>query len=325
MKDNNEKKDKMFKKIFFVLLNCILFFIVFLIFMSTFVNARVSVFCEPNEQTIKAGETAKYDIKLRNDDTTPTDIRMEFSKPPKNWNAEFSEKEFHLLPSQTKHVYFYLTSPKNEDNRTIDTIITIWYKRSYDPISTWQSRAINLQTTLKNPPPHKEKNLLTNNSLPFLPIIIFSTAGILLVVKSRYLIGKGALALYYRTARSQKREEIYNCIKQHNGIRTVDIENILGINRETARNHLKRLEGKGLILQGENKMFYPAKIRTTELTYPQQRVFGVIKENEGITPAGIANILGRSRQFVNYHLTILEHKGYVKRRKGIKGTYCYTV
>ena len=289
-------------------------------------SIALSTHLESDSVKIKSGETASYKINLMNDETTPYDIRLEHSDIPENWIAEFNEKEFQMVPLESKEVYFYLTTPIDEDNQRINTTLIIWYKRSNIPLSSWNYRDMIISTIVENTQLEKEKiPSLTDESFPYLPVIVFSTLSILIVSKFRYIFGKGVLGLFYRNERSKKRNMIFNNVNENNGLRIVDIENNLGINRETIRNHLKRLEGKGQIIQGENKLYYPSNVRTSELTFPQLRVFEVIKENEGITPTGISKTLGRSNQFVNYHLTILEHKGYIRKKKSINSTFCHIV
>lgn len=282
---------------------------------------------EPDNQTIQSGETAQINITIINDEEQPIDIEMDNSELPKDWTAEFSDKQFQLLPFERKLVFFNITTPIDKDECTEMINVIIRDKHNFDPRGDRSGHTeSSIQISIKNPSIDDENiSVYVDGEFPLLLYIVFSTITLLLISKFRYFLGKGFLPLYYRKARSQKRTEIYNCINENNGIRKVEIENELGINRGTLSSHLRRLEGKGLIKHAKNKMYYPTSIRTSELTYPQQIVLDIISENEGITPTHISKTLNKSKQFVNYHLTILEHKGYVRKMKGINNTHCYSI
>ena len=135
----------------------------------------------------------------------------------------------------------------------------------------------------------------------------------------------GKMTYFEKESGKEKRDKILKLIEENIGVRLIDITRYLNYNESTTKDHVRRLRAMGLIKQGADKLYYSMDVKPVDLTYPQRRIMLIIKENPSIRPIEISNTLGRSKEFVNYHLKILEYKGTIKKEKSGKETHCYVV
>jgi predicted transcriptional regulator len=134
------------------------------------------------------------------------------------------------------------------------------------------------------------------------------------------------LPLYSRRKREKvldrpTRERIYGYIIGNPGAYFGLIKEELDLGSGQLVYHIKQLEEAHLIYSkedGAKKRFYPADIPKQKSTIPllseiQEKILGIIKDNEGIGQKKIASHLGISRQVAGYHLTKMERKGVIEK------------
>jgi len=121
---------------------------------------------------------------------------------------------------------------------------------------------------------------------------------------------------------NENRCKIFNYIMEHPGEHYSKIMRALNLRKCSLGYHLKKMVEEGIIVTHSHGIFtfyYPYGAEMEKpLTPMQRKVFNIIK-NEPCTSAEIADILERSENSINYHLTNLVKLRVIKRN----GDYWY--
>ncbi|HID71797.1 MAG TPA: winged helix-turn-helix transcriptional regulator [Thermoplasmata archaeon] len=151
----------------------------------------------------------------------------------------------------------------------------------------------------------------------------------------KYGILSSLLPLYTRikkedTLKHSLREELYQYIVNNPGKNYITIKKELQLKNGTLIYHLKTLENQRFIKSikdGRYRRFYPRGMKIKKerntLTAIQQRIVELLEKNPGMSQSRIAEVLGQSRQTINYQIGKLKKNKIVEvERRGIT-TKCY--
>lgn len=128
---------------------------------------------------------------------------------------------------------------------------------------------------------------------------------------------------------NQNRCDIFNFIIKNPGKHFSNIMRDLDLTKRALGYHLERLVEEGLVdvqPHGIFKFYYPAGYEDTskKLTPMQQQIFEIIRETPCSTDE-LADVLGKSKRAVQYHLKNLESIGFIERKKMTNGTHHWYV
>ncbi len=170
---------------------------------------------------------------------------------------------------------------------------------------------------------------------PVFPLLLFIIIGSICAIGVGSLlteIGKLALLtlflpLYTRIKKEElldqpTRYKIYGYIIGNPGAHFGLIKEELELGSGQLVYHLRQLRDANLIYSradGVKKRFYPAHTPKPKRGIPnisdfQEKILGIIKNNSGIGQKKLASSMGISRQVAGYHLTIMEKKGFIKKK-----------
>lgn len=127
----------------------------------------------------------------------------------------------------------------------------------------------------------------------------------------------------------ERREKIFNYIKENPGEHFRGIQKTLGLEVGVIAYHLNTLERGEYIKSrqdGQYRRFYPmdAKIDVKLiLSALQQRIMNRIKADPGISQRNIATKVGVARKVVSYHVKILKDAGFIYVEKQGREALCY--
>ena len=182
------------------------------------------------------------------------------------------------------------------------------------------------------------------------PVLLYTTAGGITAIAllgivgvvgyedMRYRLFSSLLAtpLYTRlkredTLNNETRERVYNHIIANPGDSYASILKKLELKNGTLVYHLRTLEREHYIKSkkdGKFKRFYPwgHKVGARDpnhLTNIQNEIVNIIKSNPGVSQSSIANMLGRSRQSVNYQIKVMAEAGLINVVKHGITSRCY--
>jgi predicted transcriptional regulator len=183
-----------------------------------------------------------------------------------------------------------------------------------------------------------------------LPIIVIGgTAGLILVVllvtiaylgvdNTKYrLFGSVLVAPLYTRLKKEDalnhdlRAKVYDHIVNNPGISYASILKALDLKNGTLVHHLRTLERGRYIKSkkdGKYKRFYPWGTKVGErdpnfLTKIQNQIMEIILSHPGVSQARIANLMGKSRQSINYQIKVLTDAGLINVVKHGISTRCY--
>ncbi len=147
---------------------------------------------------------------------------------------------------------------------------------------------------------------------------------------AKYALLGTLIPLYTRitkedTLKHELRDELYQYIVGHPGQNYITIKNELHLKNGTLIYHLKTLETQHFIKSvkdGRYRRFYPWGMKVTKdethLTEIQRRIIDLLVENPGISQSQIGELLGQSRQTINYQIGKLKSNHIVEvERRGI--------
>jgi len=170
---------------------------------------------------------------------------------------------------------------------------------------------------------------------PAFPLLLFIIIGSICAIGVGSLlteVGKLALLtlflpLYTRIKKEElldqpTRYKIYGYIIGNPGAHFGLIKEELELGSGQLVYHLRQLRDANLIYSrtdGVKKRFYPAHTPKPKRGIPnisdiQEKILGIIKNNSGIGQKKLASSMGISRQVAGYHLTIMEKKGFIKKK-----------
>lgn len=126
------------------------------------------------------------------------------------------------------------------------------------------------------------------------------------------------------------RKKLSEIINEKPGINYTQLMEKLQLSNGVLVHHLNILEREEIIKSkrdGLYRRFYPIGFKPVkkleDLTSIQKSIWKKIKENPGVHQSKIAQMLGVSRQVVNYHLNILLNAGFIQVKKTGKTLFCY--
>lgn len=128
------------------------------------------------------------------------------------------------------------------------------------------------------------------------------------------------------------RGQIYGYIKTNPGVHYNQIRRGIDIKNGTLSYHLRVLEKTELIKSRREglryRAFYPISMRFPKneryrLTELQTDILKVIKKHNGINQKGIAKILHKKPQVINYNIKVLRQAELINMRKHGRKTRCY--
>jgi predicted transcriptional regulator len=134
----------------------------------------------------------------------------------------------------------------------------------------------------------------------------------------------------HRLLEHQRREAIYNYIKEHPGDHFRSIMNELNLEVGTLSYHVNKLESEGYIKSRQDGMyrrFYSIDAKIDGrliLSELQERILNFIKSNPGITGSNIANQFGMDRKIIRYHVGVLEKLGIIYTEKSGREMLCFS-
>lgn len=138
--------------------------------------------------------------------------------------------------------------------------------------------------------------------------------------------GLAALGLFSRLEKDEvlaheKREQVYQFIKDNPGPSFSDLLRELELSNGTLVHHLRVLEAQEFIKphrDGVRTRFYlrgPKVVPTAYLTRTQQQILDAIASRPGVTQKGLAGALGLPREAVSYHTKRLAAQGQLQVRQ----------
>jgi predicted transcriptional regulator len=188
-------------------------------------------------------------------------------------------------------------------------------------IKAWGEFDINV-TQEPIPKIESEKNeFLQQSSLIFLVILIII---ILISIFSYSKIKR------HRLLQHQRREKIYNYVKEKPGEHFRAIQKALELEVGVLAHHINKLEREEFIKSRQNgqyRRFYPmdAKIDVKLiLSRLQERIMNFIKKNPGHSGSSIASHLEIDPKLVNYHVKVLQKSGFIYVEERGRETLCYS-
>jgi predicted transcriptional regulator len=128
------------------------------------------------------------------------------------------------------------------------------------------------------------------------------------------------------------RGEIFGYIVANPGGHYNAIKKRLNLSNGPLLYHLSVLEREKLIkseIDGRFKRFYPSNGSPLSfdsinlLTAAQRHVYEVIRKNPGTSQKDIAEILGETKQVVNYHIRFLKERGFIYIKYEGKKSLCF--
>ena len=136
----------------------------------------------------------------------------------------------------------------------------------------------------------------------------------------------GGLGLFSRLEKDEvlaheKREEVYQYIKNNPGPSFSDLRRELELSNGTLVHHLRVLESQEFVRSyrdGFRTRFYlrgPKIIPTAYLTRTQQQLLDTISANPGVTQKELSSLLGLPRESVSYHANRLAAQGQLQVRQ----------
>jgi len=144
------------------------------------------------------------------------------------------------------------------------------------------------------------------------------------------LIGLGFVPLYSRLTKDkllhhEVREQICDYVRENPGASFTDIMHGLGLKNGSLSYHLRTLERERILQSrrdGSYRRYYPwgASNLPTEI---QTLIIREVRHFPGISQSQLARMLGKSRQVINYHVTLLADHGSLAIRKEGRKTACY--
>ncbi len=128
---------------------------------------------------------------------------------------------------------------------------------------------------------------------------------------------------------NKNRCDIFNFIIQNPGKHFSDIMRGLGLTKRALGYHLERLVEEGIVdvkPHGIFKFYYPAGFEddSRKLTPMQEQIFNIIRETPCSTDE-LADVLGKSKRAVQYHLKNLSTIGFIDRKKADENTFHWYV
>ena len=130
------------------------------------------------------------------------------------------------------------------------------------------------------------------------------------------------------------RGEIYGIIKDNPGICYNEIMKKLDVKNGTLSYHLHKLEKMEMVKSRreglKHRAFYSKGIKFPQeerfrLTELQVDILDTIKTNNGITQRGIAKMLGKKPQTINYNIKVLQQSELIKLQRRGRKTVCYSL
>jgi predicted transcriptional regulator len=134
----------------------------------------------------------------------------------------------------------------------------------------------------------------------------------------------------HRLLENQRREAIYNYIKENPGDHFRSIMNELSLEVGTLSYHMNKLESEGYIKSRQDGMyrrFYTIDAKIDGrliLSELQERILNFIKSNPGIAGSNIANQFGMDRKIIRYHVGVLEKIGIIYTEKSGREVLCFS-
>ncbi|MBI2077983.1 MAG: winged helix-turn-helix transcriptional regulator [Euryarchaeota archaeon] len=136
----------------------------------------------------------------------------------------------------------------------------------------------------------------------------------------------GGLGLFSRLEKDEvlaheKREEVYQYIKNNPGPSFSDLRRELELSNGTLVHHLRVLESQEFVRSyrdGFRTRFYlrgPKIVPTAYLTRTQQQILDTISSNPGVTQKELSSLLGLPRESVSYHANRLAAQGQLQVRQ----------
>jgi len=130
---------------------------------------------------------------------------------------------------------------------------------------------------------------------------------------------------------NRNKAEIYYMIEKNPGINVSRIVDTLNINKSSFYHHLRKLMKEDMVKTrkaGGKRRIYPEyydekKIVEDVMKTNEERIYQLIKENPGITQAGISRTMGIAKQLVNYYIRKLISYKRIKMVKKGKKLECY--
>lgn len=146
----------------------------------------------------------------------------------------------------------------------------------------------------------------------------------------------GALGLFSRLEKDEvlaheKREQVYQYIKDNPGPSFSDLRRDLELSNGTLVHHLRILESQEFVRayrDGFRTRFYlrgPKIVPTAYLTRTQQQLLDTIASNPGVTQKELSQLLGLPRESISYHAKRLAAQGQLQVRQEGKWRRYWTV
>jgi DNA-binding transcriptional ArsR family regulator len=220
--------------------------------------------------------------------------------------------------------------PEDEHVGTIRFIVNITDGLSY---------VVREFTIIVNAPIPTNNPLMENLWLISITTTVIAVFGALGATEyGRYGIIKFLFLPLYSKLKKEKllnqftRGKIYGYILANQGEHYNSIKNALDLSNGSLTYHLSVLEREDMIksrIDGRYKRFYPKGAPTSShdgsdlMSMPQRYMYEIVKRTPGITQIEIAEIMGESKQVINYHIKLLENRGLLDIHYEGKYTHCF--
>lgn len=267
-----------------------------------------------------AGEVVKYEYWVQNDHDYSIDILLKIEHS--EWKVEIIKEEIKDVPRKAEVSFeILITIPQHPDSNQSITKLAFWEKESiadgddFLPISPTEYKrqwGFNLTTNLKQSTDIiSTSEIVANNSLLFSLILLLSASLGYVWHGRKYFF----LAPFYMNIPKEKlldnenREKISHYLSQYNGSNLSEISHGTGIHVQTLRHHMRLFEQSNLVLKKEKRFFMRkpgSDVFDTEILSPiLQRVFGIIRENDGISVSQLIGDTKRSKPWIGNRLNDL--------------------
>jgi DNA-binding MarR family transcriptional regulator len=294
-------------------------------------------------------------------------FEFDYAKPVFSFNLGFENSTITIEPGTSKTVYFRL---QNTGNRLLNLDISYSSEANGNINYTLDIKKISLDldqtqllplTILALPGATKQKYQVTVTASSreatnvteqdTLEIIVdgskvpngsdndkdseadnlFTLAWIIIIIIILLL----SMFIYTKIRRSrllehQRREQIFNYVKENPGQHFRGIQKALGFEVGVLGHHINKLEREEFIKSrqdGQYRRFYPmdAKIDVKLiLSQVQENILNWIKKHPGISGHTIATQLGVDNKVVTYHVNVLQNAGFIYTEKQGREKLCYS-
>ena len=298
----------------------IIFFIILVALVFNPTASALQQIENDNEKTGDVGKEVVYKYVVKNDKDYSVDILVEIIDY--DWEVVVDENEKKNVPRKTEATFTFTVFIPECPESVLSTTLIRFSEKEHKPIIDDYSPILS-----NNYQWQFDDNLITHHSTEsdaftpseaiisnsfLLPILAFSSLifGYLWYGRKYYF-----LTPFYMTIPKEKlldhenREKISQYLTVNNGSNLSEISQGTGIHLQTLRHHMHLFEQSNLVLKKDKRFFIRkpgSDVFDTEILSPVlQRVFEIIRDNDGITMTKLVENTKRSKPWIGNRINDL--------------------